>query len=72
MFLNATKSVRIETPGYKVSIFTGRLPDKLDKTQRRDKALRAVSALQGANPLATNMSKSAALDGQSVAAGTLC
>jgi hypothetical protein len=65
-------SVRIETPGYKVSIFIGRLPDKPDKTQRRDKALRAVASLRGANQLAARLSPSVALDGRTVDSGTFC
>ena len=65
-------SVRIETAGYKLSIFIGRLPDKPDKTQRREKALRAVASLRGANQLAARLSPSVALDGRTVDSGTYC
>lgn len=65
-------SVRIETPGYQVSIFIVQPPDKLDRTQRRDMALRAVDFLRGANQLAARLSPSVALDGESVDAGTYC
>ena len=70
--LKSDGSVRIETGGYKVSVFTGRLPDKLDKTQRRDKALRAVASLRGANQLAARLSPSMALDGRAVESGMYC
>ncbi len=65
-------SVRIENPGYSVTIYATTASDPVDKASQTDTALRAAAALRGANALAAQLSSGQALDANVVTSGTYC